>query len=115
MIDRHYGHLARDGREHAIRLLDTFNAPELNRWTSVDAACTSEAPHGRRQSRRKHRLSRRKSEADAGTRTPDPLLTMEVLYLLSYVGAGCSLTGWSGGSRIRTCVGSAMRFTAAFL
>src|SRR5213083_2372436 len=22
MIDRHYGHLARDGREHAIRLLD---------------------------------------------------------------------------------------------
>ncbi len=27
------------------------------------------------------------SEADAGTRTPDPLLTMEVLYQLSYVGA----------------------------
>jgi hypothetical protein len=26
-------------------------------------------------------------EADAGTRTPDPLLTMEVLYRLSYVGA----------------------------
>ena len=26
MIDRHYGHLARDGREHAIRLLDTLNA-----------------------------------------------------------------------------------------
>jgi hypothetical protein len=26
-------------------------------------------------------------EADAGTRTPDPLLTMEVLYQLSYVGA----------------------------
>jgi integrase len=25
MIDRHYGHLARDGREHAIRLLDTLN------------------------------------------------------------------------------------------
>jgi hypothetical protein len=32
------------------------------------------------------------SRADAGTRTPDPLLTMEVLYQLSYVGAvaGCS-------------------------
>jgi hypothetical protein len=27
------------------------------------------------------------SEADAGIRTPDPLLTMEVLYQLSYVGA----------------------------
>jgi integrase len=24
MIDRHYGHLARDGREHAIRLLDSY-------------------------------------------------------------------------------------------
>jgi hypothetical protein len=24
MIDRHYGHLARDGREDAIRLLDAF-------------------------------------------------------------------------------------------
>ncbi len=29
----------------------------------------------------------KRSEADAGTRTPDPLLTMEVLYQLSYVGA----------------------------
>jgi integrase len=28
MIDRHYGHLARDGREHAIKLLDALNAPE---------------------------------------------------------------------------------------
>jgi hypothetical protein len=26
------------------------------------------------------------ARADAGTRTPDPLLTMEVLYRLSYVG-----------------------------
>jgi integrase len=36
MIDRHYGHLARDGREHAIKLLDALNAP----WTLVDAAWT---------------------------------------------------------------------------
>jgi integrase len=36
MIDRHYGHLARDGREHAIKLLDALNAP----WTPVDAAWT---------------------------------------------------------------------------
>jgi integrase len=28
MIDRHYGHLARDGREHAIRLLDDFTDAE---------------------------------------------------------------------------------------
>ncbi len=41
MIDRHYGHLARDGREHAIHLLDALNAPELDSWTLVDAAWTS--------------------------------------------------------------------------
>jgi hypothetical protein len=37
MIDRHYGHLARDVREHAIQLLDAPDAP----WTLVDAAWTS--------------------------------------------------------------------------
>ena len=42
--------------------------------------------------------------ADEGTRTPDPLLTMEVLYQLSYVGI-FRLAAGSGGSRIRTCVG----------
>src|SRR5437762_14113313 len=33
MIDRHYGHLARDGREHAIRLLDELSAGQRPRWT----------------------------------------------------------------------------------
>jgi hypothetical protein len=35
MIDRHYGHLARDGREHAIRLLDSYAdvQPMDVRWT----------------------------------------------------------------------------------
>jgi hypothetical protein len=41
MIDRHYGHLARDGREHAIQLLDALNEPESAPWTLVDAAWTS--------------------------------------------------------------------------
>jgi hypothetical protein len=41
MIDRHYGHLARDGREHAIRLLDELSARQRPRWTLVDAAWTS--------------------------------------------------------------------------
>jgi integrase len=41
MIDRHYGHLARDGREHAIQLLDALSGPESERWTLVDAAWTS--------------------------------------------------------------------------
>jgi integrase len=42
MIDRHYGHLARDGREHAIRLLDELSAEQCPQWTLVDAAWTPE-------------------------------------------------------------------------
>ena len=42
MIDRHYGHLARDGREHAVALLDAF-ATETAAWT----------PGGRRYRQRK--------------------------------------------------------------
>ena len=40
MIDRHYGHLARDGRETCIRLLDELSAGQRPRWTLVDAAWT---------------------------------------------------------------------------
>lgn len=40
MIDRHYGHLARDGREHAIRLLDTHRAAETLDVHAVDAGWT---------------------------------------------------------------------------
>ncbi len=39
MIDRHYGHLARDGREHAIKLLDHFTGAEPD-VHAVDAAWT---------------------------------------------------------------------------
>jgi hypothetical protein len=45
MIDRHYGHLARDGREHAINS----------------------------RTKRKRPLSREKTEARSRTRTDDPL------------------------------------------
>jgi hypothetical protein len=54
-------------------------------------------------------------EADEGTRTPDPLLTMEVLYQLSYVGIFPGPQAGYGGSRIRTCVGVATAFTAPLL
>ena len=40
MIDRHYGHLARDGREHAIRLLDAYRAAEPLDVHAVDAGWT---------------------------------------------------------------------------
>jgi hypothetical protein len=39
-IDRHSGHLTRDGREHAIRLLDELSAAQRPRWTLVDAGWT---------------------------------------------------------------------------
>jgi hypothetical protein len=43
MIDRHYGHLARDGREHAIKLLDTYRAAEDLDVHAVDARWTLDA------------------------------------------------------------------------
>jgi hypothetical protein len=63
VIDRDYGHLARDGSEHAIGLLD-----EAQRETTatVDAGgrCVDVEGGGRRQrSQRHHWLSRRKREA----------------------------------------------------
>ena len=42
MINGHYGHFAREGREHAINLLDALNAP----WTLVDAAWTPKEKDG---------------------------------------------------------------------
>jgi integrase len=44
MTDRHYGHLARDGREHAIKLLDTFTGAYRVDVHAVDAAWTLETP-----------------------------------------------------------------------
>jgi hypothetical protein len=48
MIDRHYGHLARDGREHAIRLLEGYTAAAAldvhavdTRWTLNDVSDAS--------------------------------------------------------------------------
>ena len=38
-------------------------------------------------------MGHRKRRADAGTRTPDPIITSDVLYQLSYVGGGTQSTG----------------------
>ena len=46
MIDRHYGHLARDGREHAIKLLNALSASEFDPWTLVDARWTPNQKNG---------------------------------------------------------------------
>lgn len=50
MIDRHYGHLARDGREHAIRLLDDLNAAAVDAGgRSVDTERRSSRPTRQRK------------------------------------------------------------------
>jgi hypothetical protein len=44
MIDRHYGHLARDGREHAIRLLDSYADLKAADVHDLDARWTPQLP-----------------------------------------------------------------------
>ena len=50
MIDRHYGHLAKDGRQHAINLLDTFTAAGAPTSTSVDVVDARWTPNERHAS-----------------------------------------------------------------
>jgi hypothetical protein len=50
MIDRHYGHLAKDGRQYAINLLDTFTAAAPSTPTSVDVVDVTWTPDRRRVS-----------------------------------------------------------------
>jgi hypothetical protein len=45
MIDRHYGHLARDSREHAVSLLDALAVER-----AVDAGWTSHQSHAKQVS-----------------------------------------------------------------
>jgi hypothetical protein len=44
MFDRHYGHLARDGREHAIRLLDSYADIQAADVQGLDVGWTSQLP-----------------------------------------------------------------------
>jgi hypothetical protein len=80
MIDRHSGHLARDGREHAIQ---TARHPPRRRcgrsWTLGGRRSDHISPE-----QTTGRLAQQAiTEALWRTRTADPLLTMEVLYRLS--------------------------------
>jgi hypothetical protein len=48
MIDRHYGHLAKDGRQHAIALLDAQNVHDVHavdaKWTRKRGRSTAGRP-----------------------------------------------------------------------
>jgi hypothetical protein len=59
MVDRHYGHLARDGREPAIRLLDELSAGQRPRWTLRG----HQIPPPKSAQSTEQRLSRQKLEA----------------------------------------------------
>jgi hypothetical protein len=76
MIDRQYGHLARDGRDHAINLLDSraraLTRPVSTAWTSRGHFTNKPSPPQPTETAH----SRRKPEALWRTRTVDPLLTI---------------------------------------
>jgi len=61
MIDRHYGHLARDSREHAVSLLDALAVER-----AVDAGWTSHQSHAKQVSKSDsaHRRKRSRRAVD---------------------------------------------------
>ena len=63
MIDRHCGHLARDGREHAIKLLDALNGPGSYPVDAGGRSVDAETAGRRQLRKRNRRLSREKAEA----------------------------------------------------
>jgi hypothetical protein len=65
MIDLHYGHLASDGREHAVALLDALAREKLvdAGWTPPPAPAS---PHGD-----KPRATRRRTQTYRGGRSVD--------------------------------------------
>ena len=70
MIDRHYSHLARDGREHAVALMDAL---ALER--AVDAGWTSTASRANALSNSDPRRPRRRNRRRVDARwTPKLLL-----------------------------------------
>jgi hypothetical protein len=76
MIDRHYGHLARDGREHAIRFLDSSDDAKDLDVHRVDARWTSQRLPAAQSEQRNMRDAGEKLRARSRTRTDDPFLTM---------------------------------------
>ena len=63
MIDRHYGHLARDGREHAIRLLDDYADVNSADVQALDVRWTPQLPTVAGNGNRNRPVSRSKFKA----------------------------------------------------
>src|SRR4051812_20937173 len=79
MIDRHYGHLARDGRGHAVDLLDSYSQPADPDVHQVDVAWTLQeraiATAATRKSLEPDRVSRGPRNQDAVLGRGDPPLS----------------------------------------
>jgi hypothetical protein len=74
MIDRRYGHLARDGRQHAIRLLDLYTgaerSPTSTRWTLRGHRTRAPSPTKRTQQTAEQ--AKRDSPLPDSNRRPPP-------------------------------------------
>ena len=70
MIDRHYGHLARDGREHAIRLLDDLQRRRGGRRWTLGGRRT--AGHARTDNRNAAEQEKARSPLTDSNRRPPP-------------------------------------------
>jgi hypothetical protein len=75
MIDRHYGHFARDEHEHAIKLLDMFTDAEPADVYVVDASWTSEGSSVVREDNGTYALAGRNRKPSDGLERR-PLLTI---------------------------------------
>jgi hypothetical protein len=74
MIDRYYGHLARDGHEHAISLVGELSAGQGPRWTLVDAAWTSKLAAAASVDNERSTKERESSKPSSGLEPETPSL-----------------------------------------
>ncbi|MDP9261945.1 MAG: hypothetical protein M3O89_08255 [Actinomycetota bacterium] len=71
MIDRHYGHLAGDSREHAVSLLDALAVER-----AVDAGWTSQRKRAKRLTNGDPRPRRKRSQKSVDVRWTPRLATV---------------------------------------
>jgi integrase len=72
MIDRHYGHLARDGRDHAINLLDQLQPARRSRRPPGGRRVDTSAARRRHPSQQKKALAGEKQKPSDGLEPSTP-------------------------------------------
>jgi hypothetical protein len=102
MIDRHYGHLARNSREHAVSLLDALAIER-----AVDAGWTSQPNRAKLLSESDSGLRRRRPQGMVDARWTSGLATPTELVLASDEGIQLRTCGSRFGRRSRVLAGAA--------